>query len=328
MIGGCGGSSSTPASASPLTVIAQPANDLVWDPVRQVIYLSIPSTAPLHANTISVLDPVSGKITASQATGPDPFTLAISGDGHFLYAGIDGVSVIQRFVLPGLTPDIQIPLGSDPFNGPFFALDIQVAPGAPHTTAVTLGAFNRSPAALGGLVIFDDATARPTKLTGWPPNIFDSLQWGADSTQLFAANNEVTSFDTYVLSVDSTGLTLSQDFPGLFNTFFARIHYEPTSKLLYTDSGPVINPAIGAQAGKFASIGPMVPDPALHKAFFLNPPNLQSFDLVSFAPISSFTITDGGVQGGPGRLIRWGSNGLAFITSGGQVVIFRGSLVQ
>jgi hypothetical protein len=332
LMNGCGGGSNSTnpnsTSTSPLTVVAQPANDLVWDSLRQVIYLSIPSSAPSHANTISVLDPFSGRITASQAAGPDPSVLAISDDGQFLYAGIDGASIVQRFILPSLTPDIQIPLGSDPFNGPYFALDVQVAPGTPHTIAITLGAFNHSPEALGGLVVFDDATSRSTELSGFPPNIFDSLQWGADATQLFGANNEVTSFDIYTMTVNSSGLVLDHDFPNLFNTFFARIHYEPGAKLLYTDSGPVIDPSTGTQAGKFNSIGPMVPDAVLHRAFFVDPPNIQSFDLTSFTLLNSFTVSDPTVSGGVGRLIRWGSNGLAFNTSGGQVVLFHGSLVQ
>jgi hypothetical protein len=331
-VSGCGGSSSTPpatiTSPNSLTVIQQQSNDFVWDPARQVFYLSVSSSAASHPNTISVLDPVSGRITASHATGPDPFAMAISGDGQFLYVGIDGNSTVQRFLLPSFTPDIQIPLGSDPFNGPFFALDIQIAPGTPHTTAITLGAFNHSPSALGGLLIFDDATPRPTTLPGFPPNIFDSLQWGADATQLFAANNETTSFDTYSLSVTASGVALTHDFPSLFNTFFSRIHYEPSSKLLYTDSGQVINPATGAQAGKFAAIGPMFPDAVLHRAFFVDPPNIQAFDLTSFAQISSFTVTDPTVQGGAGRLLRWGTNGLAMNTSGGQFLLFRGTLVQ
>jgi len=36
--------------------IDQPTNDLVYDPLRQVIYLSVPAAAPTRGNTISVLD--------------------------------------------------------------------------------------------------------------------------------------------------------------------------------------------------------------------------------------------------------------------------------
>jgi hypothetical protein len=92
--------------------------------------------------------------------------LSISDDSQFLYAGIDGASSIQRFALPGLTTDISVPLGADPFFGPFFAEDLQVAPGAAHTIAVTLANAGVSPAEQGGIVVFDDAVQRPTKAPG------------------------------------------------------------------------------------------------------------------------------------------------------------------
>ena len=66
----------------------------------------------------------------------NPNVLAMSDDGQFLYAGVNGS--VQRFTLPALT-DINYALGSDFLGHPHVALDIQVAPGAPHTTAVTRG---------------------------------------------------------------------------------------------------------------------------------------------------------------------------------------------
>jgi len=138
-------------------VVNQAAQDIVYDPANQVFYLSVPGTAPTNPNTIAILDPSLAAVTSTQPTGNRPNGLAISGDSQFLYAGIDGASSIQRFVLPGLTPDISIPLGTSPYFGPYYALDLQVAPGAPHTTAVTLGA-GVSPSAEGGITIFDDGT--------------------------------------------------------------------------------------------------------------------------------------------------------------------------
>ena len=61
--------------------------------------------------------------------------LAISDDAKYLYVGLDGKGTVQRLLLPGLTPDISIPLGSDPNLGAYHALDLQVAPGAPKTIA-------------------------------------------------------------------------------------------------------------------------------------------------------------------------------------------------
>jgi hypothetical protein len=60
-----------------------------------------------------------------------PNVLAISDDSRLLNVGIDGA--VQRFLLPGLVSDINFSLPVDSFGGgPFFALDLQVAPGVPE----------------------------------------------------------------------------------------------------------------------------------------------------------------------------------------------------
>jgi len=76
----------------------------------------------------------------------------------------------------------------------------------------------------------------------------------------------------------------------------------------------------------------MVPDSSLNKAFFLgqtqsqtgsNNYTIEVFDLTHFTPLDSVTIPN--VSGNPLRLIRWGANGLAFNTTGGQLILISGS---
>jgi hypothetical protein len=321
-----------------MTTLSQTANDLIWDPVHQVIYLSVPGSATANGNTIAVLSPTTGVITSSQFAGSNPDVLAISDDSSFLYAGIDGESIVQRFILPSLATDISYPLGSSTSFGPFFALDLQVAPGAPHTTAVTLAVFGSEPAAQGGITIFDDATARPTTAPGFGPggggsDLFDTLQWGSDATALFASNNEDTGFDFYTLSVNSSGVVLDHDFPNAFSGFNDRIHFDQGTTLIYSDDGHVLNQA-GSPVGDFDFFGVMTPDSTLNAAFILgqtqdqigsNTFTLQSFDLTHFTSVDSIVISN--VNGNPSRLIRWGTNGLAFITFTGAVYLIQSPLV-
>ncbi|MFZ0244704.1 hypothetical protein [Candidatus Binatus sp.] len=307
--------------------IDQQSTDIVNDPVNQVIYLSVPGAAPTNANTISVLSLASGQITSSPYAGSNPDVLAISDDSQYLYAGIDGAALVQRFTLPNPTMDINYSLGRSSLFGPYYALDLQVAPGAPHTTAVTLAVTGESPAADGGVVIFDDSTARPTIAKGFGPGggggvLYDSLQWGSDATALYAANNEDTGFDFYVLSVDSAGVTLVDDYSGTFSEFGARIHFDSGTGLIYSDDGHVVAPSTGNPAGEYsASIDSvMVPDSTLNKVFFVSSSGtIQSFNQQEFSPIGSITIP--GVSSYPLRIIRWGNNGLAFNTSGGPVYL-------
>jgi hypothetical protein len=115
--------------------------------------------------------------------------LAISGDDQYLYVALDGSSSVQRFLLPGLTPDISYSLGRSDVVGALDALSLQVAPGAR----------TRWP----WRWIYDDATARPTFATSGAPG---SLQWGSDASTLYAANNSTTGFDLYTYAVSSSGL--------------------------------------------------------------------------------------------------------------------------
>jgi IPT/TIG domain len=319
-----------------IIVVNQASNDLVWDPVNQVIYLSVPSTAAAHGNTISVLKPTTGNITSSQFAGSEPDVLAISGDSQFLYAGLDGAASVQRFLLPALTTDVNYSLGADPFFGPYFALDLQVAPGAPHTTAVSRANFDVSPAAEGGITIYDDATPRPTTAPGFGGGgLYDSLQWGANATALYAANNEDTGFDFYTLTVNASGVVLDKDYGGVFSDFGIRIHYDAGTNLVYSDDGHIVNPSDGLPAGTFQASGVMVPDSTLNAAFFLGQTEsqfgstdytIESFNLTQFTPVNTMVVP--GVLGNPLRLIRWGSNGLAFNTNNGQVFIIEGGFVS
>jgi len=333
---GPGGGSSTPLpfgingfSYTPL-VVSQLANDMVWDPVNQVIYLSVPSLASANGNTIAVLNPTSGIIQSTQFAGSEPDVLSVSNDSQFLYAGIDGSSSVQRFTLPSLSPDINYLLGAGryPF-GPYFAQDLQVEPGLPHTTAVS-----RGPAGGYGaldMAIFDDATQRPTVANN---GSYDSDQWGSNE-KIYAINNVDTLFDFYVLTADSNGVSQTHDYPNEITEFYERIHYDSGTGYVYADDGYVINPANGQHVGQFQASGYMVPDSTLNTAFFFGQTpsqagsanfTIESFNLTTFQPISEITIAN--VQGYPLRFIRWGASGLAFNDDAGFIYIINSSFVS
>ncbi|MGO9404293.1 MAG: hypothetical protein ACLPVW_12585 [Terriglobales bacterium] len=313
-------------------VVSQLANDLVWDATNQVIYLSVPSLASSNGNTVAILNPNTGNIQSSQFAGSEPDVLAISDDDQVLYAALDGSSSVQSFTLPNLQPDINYSLGSDPTSGPYIGVDLQVAPGLPHTTAVSRGIFNSSLVAVGGMAIYDDATQRPNIAHTSGP-LYDSLQWGSD-TAIYAINSEVSSFDFYVLKVNSSGVTQSKDYQNEFAEFYVRMHYDSGTGLVYTDDGYVINPANGKQVGAFQASGYMVPDSTLNAAFFFGQTQsqfgttdftIESFDLTTFAPIAEIVVPN--VQGNPLRFIRWGTSGLAFNDDAGFIYLINSSFV-
>ena len=311
-------------------VVSQASSGLVWDATNKLIYVSVPSLAASNGNTVTGIDPTTGRVQSTQFAGSEPDVLAISDDDQYLYVGVDGSSSVQRFALPGLVPDINYSLGAISFLGPTFAWDLQVAPGLPGTTAVSRGEFQSSPwEAAGGLSIYDDGTERPTTAGGG----YDSLQWGSDSV-VYANNNESSNLNLYVVTVNSTGSVLSKNYPNEFSNLYVKLHYDSDSKLIYTDDGYVINPANGKHVGVFQAGGLMVPDSGLNRAFFMGQTSFQAgtsnftiamFNLTTLAPIAEIVVSN--VQGYPLNFIRWGANGLAFNDTAGYVYILSAPFV-
>lgn len=326
--------------AAPLTSVSQTANDMVYDPVQKVIYLSVPGTAATNPNTIAVMDPASATISSTVTTGLNPNRLAISGDSTLLYASLDGTvntplvtpavrGSVQQFALPALTAGINYQLADDA-SGPPSVLDLQVAPGAPHTTAVALGNHGTTPICQGGIMIFDDATPRTNALAGFSAssNCYDILQWGADATALFAGNTDTTGDNFYTLIVDVNGVTLGHNFPGLL--FGGGFSFGSGTGLVYFANANIFSPALAKLLpihfvqGTGSAIN--VVDSANNSIYFLlqtpgGPTAFEvlKFDLTTQALLSTMPIIS--INGVPQRFIRWGTSGLGFVTSTGNVYL-------
>lgn len=311
------------------------ANDLAWDPVNQVIYLSIASSAGSNSNTIQVLNPVTGVLRQSVLVASEPDLLSVSANSKYLYASANSVYLyanmggsnsVQRFVLPGLTPDISTSLGTDPYGFPFIAMDLQASPASDGTVAVVRATTRAIPKEEGGVLIYDNGVARPDVLCGFreptcPPDgaIYDSIQWNPSATEMYALDNEDDHPWFYSIPVTSAGFGTVTSYGNPWAKFLDdTIHYDAPTQLIYGDDGEVINPATGSGSGDFATSGLGVPDGKLGVMFVLSSSwqgtqwTLSWYDINNFTLIGSMTINN--VVGTPTHLIRWGSNGLAFTT--------------
>lgn len=275
--------------------------------------------------------------------------IAASSSSKYLYVSLPGTSSVQRLTLPNLGTDIAIPLGSDPFYGPFYALDLQASPVADDTVAVVRGASNTTTPELGGVLIYDNGVARSNGLcvvasTACDLVSFDSIQWNNTATEMYAADNETTDFEFYTIPVSSAGFGAVTTYAGVVQGFGDHIHYDATTGYVYDDDGVAIDPASGTIVGTFAASGMMVPDGANGRVYFLvqsvdsnsglSTYTVQTFDINTFNPISTVSIQN--MQGTPTHLIRWGNGGVAFTTtltvSGGvktgAVFVISGSLLS
>ena len=231
---------------------------------------------------------------------------------------------MQRFTLPAVTPDIEFTLGNDPNHGAAYAAyDIKVRPGAAHTIAVARGV------QLGGIsdiAVFDDAVARPNSTCGL--SFFCGVvEWSSDGSTIYSeANSSLTSFE--VFAVSSNGVSRQHEYGGVFRAFTTRLHIDPATQFLYTDSGEVVNPATALPIGNYAADAPSrnpypgpwaAVDSNLGRVFVLfsqgvatQTYEIQVFDQTHFTLLGSIDIAN--VVGVPVNFVRWGQAGLAFVT--------------
>jgi hypothetical protein len=305
------------------------ANDIAWDQVSQQFYLSVASGNPTNANTITALNPQTGVLGSSVSTGSEPVKLAISTDGTYIYAGLNSAGSVHRYTLPALQSDISIPLGSTT-AGPYYAIDIESEPGSSHSVAVSRGV--KTLGEIGGVLIYDDAVARPQSVPGFGPGPgpIDSLLWNPNGQSLYGIDTETSGSGLYIMSTSSTGVQLQTKTTATGVYSGNQLHFDSTTGYLYSNNGGVIDPATGAPIGSFPlnaiqgglSSAVMVPDGKLNIAYFLgqtgyanNPAGnyvIEAFDLTHFTFLGAIPMMN--VAGTPSKMIRWGSNGLAFLT--------------
>ena len=317
----------TAANTAPLAPFDGPAhfirriplavNDLVYSSSTGKLYASVPSTAGSNGNSIATIDPSTGIVSNATFIGSEPTKLALSDDGHSLYASLNGAGAIRRFDVLTNTPGLQFSTGQDPNSGRYGVNDLAVAPGDPNLLAV-------GRTQLGGVAVFDNGVPRPNVVLE-----SDSLAFSASASKLYATGQFDSLFQT--LAIDANGVTLSSS----NHLFGGRIKF--AGGLLFNSVGQVVNPDTNSILGTFANVTsggtstPFVPDVANGRAFYLvqdltsGTLTLKAFDTNTFVLLGSLNIT--GVNGIAISLVRWGANGLAFATTGNQLFIIQTSLI-
>jgi hypothetical protein len=126
------------------------------------------------------------------------------------------------------------------------------------------------------------------------------------------------------MSVTSTGVSVTNT-SNLISGNDISLGISASGERIFSTSGQVLDVANLILEHTFQATGLVKADSIVGRVFFLsqNPApstwTLQVFDIDTFAPNGSLNIP--GVNGNPGSLIRWGTNGLAFRTDNNQVFL-------
>lgn len=343
--GGPDGPVSSTVNGQRVLVVDVQATDVAADPTTGHLFVSRGGYDRAAPNTLAEIDPNTGTIVQSIAANTDPGALSVSGDGQYLYVANIGAAAVDRYTLPGLAADYHYPLGWNEAlgwefgSGPFLPMDLKVAPGAAQTLAVQMASSiwlvgGVSPTQQGGIVILDNNVPRPTQMINWPTGgPHDSIQWGATADVLYACNNEsISNFEFLWMTVDSAGVHANGG-SSFAAAPYANIYYDASGNRIFSDAGLVIDAANGTQVGTLGALGSVaaVMDSANNRGFFLvgganGGVTIQAYDLQTLASVGSLDLPF--VAAYPSRLVRWGSNGLAFNGADGELWIISGSFVH
>jgi hypothetical protein len=319
----------------PDNTMPDPAENIVWDAAHGKLYFSNAYTATAPSNTIAVIDPIAGTVTASVAAGNNPDLLSISSDSSYLWVGLDGGHAVQRFLLPGLTKDISFPVPTDSSGNPQQPVSLEAAPVSPHTLGLIAGNWDLGPAG-SGTYVYDDATPRPVSVPAG--SMLQWLQWGADDSTIYGLADTGTAGSVVVtLQVTSTGVSIASEkggqLAGAAGSEFTQ--YDSLTGLLYCFT-MAFNPVNGSLAGWFnMAPAPFAPtlgietctaDSSLGRYYcaleygYPVEYELWVFDLNSYALLdrvyfgASAASQISPITGYPHHLVRWGNAGLALST--------------
>jgi Calx-beta domain/Domain of unknown function (DUF4214) len=318
----------SPAAAAFIRQMTLSTNDLLYHEGTQKIYASVPSSEGSTGNSLAEIDPVMGSVTSQTFIGSEPNVLAQADDGATLYAGLDGAQSIRSYNILTHAAGPQFFLGRDSFFGPYSYSDIAVSPGNPSVVAVARQYVGVGPSE-AGVAIFDNGVRRtqtgPGHLDG-----SDTLAFASSSLLYGNGPHGLTKF-----SVDGSGVTVNGT-----NAPFAGGTLILANNLAYSSAGQVINPSTGELVGTFVGASTFgasshVIDVANNRAFFLRSEfingqglstQIRAYDLNTFLLVGFVDIP--GLTGGPGNLVRWGTNGLAFRTFDRKIFLIETPLVN
>lgn len=313
------------ASTAFIRQIPLSVNDVVYSSSTQRLYASMPSSVGASGNSIITLDPVTGSVDSPVFVGSEPKKLALSNDGNSLYVWLDGAASIRKFDVPTKTPGLQFPLGQDNFFGVYTLTDMAVAPGNANLLAVARSHRGTSPPQ-AGVAVFDNGVQRPTTTPGHTA-ASDFLAFSASPSTLYGGG---FYSGLNIMTIDANGVSITST-----KTFSSGSGIRFDNGRVYGSTGQVINPTTGDLEGTFSGVGsgPFTTDSSVGRAYFITNSQqstnytvtLRAFDLAKFLPLGTLDIS--GVNGAVSGLVRWGSNGLAFRTDGGQLFLIQTALI-
>jgi hypothetical protein len=345
-----GGGVSAPLPLSVFSVISLGANHILYDPYTRKIMASVGAgTAKVVGNSIVAITPDSASIGSPVPIGGTPTSLALTSDGQILYAMLPGdtTASVARFNMLTQQPDFAVSgLQVTGYNAGL--RDIATLPGTEDTIALDQGEYP-------GISIFDfdPATKTATARGGATGTYTGTCLAFPNASTLFSMDLYTSPTALNIYSVNAGGLvevsSYFQDTSILQNVNC----YKVSGGMLFAQAGGVANAEVipVTQAGVFegvpnvstygAGVKDFDPDTSLGLSYYLTDTNpneyssifdsITTFSNETFAPVNTLTLPFATIEGNTGftgvDAFRWGQDGLAILSSGGNVYLIRGGAI-
>lgn len=307
-----------------IRVFNLPTNALAYEKFSNQILATRSSALPSgQANRLAWVNPVSGAITDSVFVGSNPIEMSVTSSGQNVHVGLDGSAAYCTVNLLNRTASQSYSLGAGTF-GPSYVEEIEAIPGSESAVAVSRYRKGISPRH-DGVSIYDFGVRRPDSTPDHTGS--NSIAFGANSNRLYGYNNETTEFGFRRMSITASGVNTLDVTPGLVGSFSRT--FEMYFGLAVFSNGRVVDAENRTLVATLPVSGIVRPDTQNKKVWFIfnsgNGQTLQSYSMLDFGLIDTINIAN--VGDAADSLVRWGSDGLAFNTTGGQLVTIQSAAV-
>jgi uncharacterized repeat protein (TIGR01451 family) len=279
------------------------SNNLIYDSGRVLLWAAIPGTvdAPLGKSIVSI-DPVTGLISDPLPLGAEPYanSMALSGNGRYLYLGLSDVPEVVRIDLNSAAKTlVRIPLGASQWGGANYAQDIEVLDGD-GTSFLIAGSGDHAAAAYDGSV-------RRTSRTG----IYsvDRVEPSGQPGIYIGYNNYTSGFDLTRLQVDAGGVSEILNRGNVVSGYYVDI--EGDGGWLLSSNGRLIDAATLTLQANLGVSGRPCLDAANQRAYLVNGNQLRAFNLSNGEAAGNLALPTTSTGDWAKGCIRWGSDGFA-----------------
>ncbi len=293
------------------------ANNLIYDPTRNLLWASIPSTveAPLGKSIVSI-NPTTGLISDPLPLNANPFaqSMALSTNGRYLYVGLTDVPEVHRIDLAAAGyPSARIPLGNSQWGSANYAEDIEPLDGD-GTSFLMAGSDDHAAA------VYDGSVRRGNRTGIYS---VDRIERSGTAGTFIGYNSYTSGFGLTRLAVTSAGVSESQNVSNVVSGYYVDIR--TAGNLLLSSSGLLVDNSNLTLKASLGLTGRPCVDGPNQRAYLVNGNGLRAYNVMAGSATGTLTLPTTATGDWAQTCVRSGLDGFAILGNDGKIYIARWS---